>query len=181
MQKNLLIGTNIRLRALEPHDVETLYEWENDTTIWKVSNTLAPFSKFQLEEYVLNAQNDIYSSRQLRLMVDLCLPDGDGIPVGTVDLFDFDPLHLRAGVGIMIREEYREMGYAREALEITISYVFSTMRLHQLFCNISPENLPSLQLFEKLGFARCGIKQDWIREGDQWKEEWMYQLINQHG
>ena len=179
---SFLTGPNLRLRAIEPGDLDTLYDWENDTSVWKVSNTLTPFSRFQLEEYVLNAQNDIFAVRQLRLMIDL-LQSADGIvkSVGSVDLFDFDPFHFRAGVGIMIMEESREKGFAREAMQILIPYAFNTLRLHQLYCNISPENLPSLHLFEKLGFERCGIKRDWVNEAGQWKDEWMFQLINRHG
>ena len=178
MINNLLVGPHIKLRALEPGDVDLLYDWENDTSIWKVSNTLTPFSKFQIESYVLHAQNDIFSARQLRLMIDLLNHGNNPIPIGTIDLFEFDPDNLRAGVGILIREPFREKGYAFEAMEILIRYAFNTLHLHQLFCNVSPDNVTSLHLFEKLGFVRCGIKKDWINEGKKWNEEWMFQLIN---
>ena len=32
----------IRLRALEPEDLECLYQWENDMDLWEVSDTLTP-------------------------------------------------------------------------------------------------------------------------------------------
>ena len=44
----MLKGEYIQLRALEPSDLEVLYQWENDINIWKVSQTLAPFSKHVL-------------------------------------------------------------------------------------------------------------------------------------
>jgi diamine N-acetyltransferase len=181
MTSNILTGPNLRLRALEPGDIGILYEWENDTSVWKVSNTLTPFSKFQVEEYILNTQHDIFATRQLRLMIDLIKPTEDGTSVGSIDLFDFDPFHLRAGVGILIREEFREKGYAREAMEIMIGYAFNILHLHQLYCNIAPDNASSICLFENAGFVRCGLKHDWISEGGQWKDEWMFQLINQNG
>lgn len=178
MQNNTLTGIHIKLRALEPGDVDLLYSWENDPSIWKVSNTLTPFSRFQIEEYVLNAQNDIFAARQLRLMIDLTKVGLGENSVGTIDLFEFDPSHARAGVGIMIREPYRAKGYAIEAMNLFIRYTFHTLHLHQLYCNISPDNIASLNLFEKLGFVKCGIKKDWIRDGQQWHEEWILQLIN---
>jgi diamine N-acetyltransferase len=177
MLKNTLSGINIKLRALEPGDVELLYEWENDTSVWKVSNTLVPFSRFQLEEYVLNAHNDIYATKQLRLIIDVQEEIGGVKSLGTIDLFDFDPVHLRAGIGILIREPYRRKGFASDALGLFITYAFDTLRLHQLYCNISPENLNSIRLFEKHGFTRCGIKKDWVHDGMNWQEEWMFQLI----
>ena len=178
MQNNILTGPNLRLRALEPGDVDLLYAWENDTAIWNVSNTLTPFSKFQLEEYVLNSQNDIFTARQLRLIVVLKKSVEEEIPVGTIDLFDFDPFHLRAGVGILVREPYRKKGFALEALQILTRYAFTSLRLHQIYCNISPENVSSIRLFKKLGFERSGIKRDWNNYSGIWEDEWMFQLIN---
>ena len=32
-------GRTIRLRAVEPGDVDLMYEWENDYDIWPVSGT----------------------------------------------------------------------------------------------------------------------------------------------
>ncbi|MCX6267300.1 MAG: GNAT family N-acetyltransferase [Bacteroidetes bacterium] len=178
MKNNTLTGIHVKLRALEPDDAELLFSWENDTSIWDVSNTIAPFSRFQIEEYVLNSRQDIFTARQLRLMVDVIDPAESREPAGTIDLFDFDPLHHRAGVGILIREPYRKKGYAMDAMQIFIQYAFTTLQLHQLYCNISPDNVSSLKLFEKLGFVRCGIKKEWIRGGQKWHDEWMYQLIH---
>lgn len=180
MADDILTGTRVRLRALEPGDIDILYAWENDTNTWKAGNTLTPYSRFQIEGYVLNEQNDIFSARQLRLMVELTETDDRSIPIGTIDLFDFDPVHLRGGVGLFICGPCREKGYAAEAMSLFIRYAFGTLRLHQLYCNISPENKASLNLFASLGFLKCGTKKDWINDGQHWQDEWMFQLIN-HG
>ncbi|MCX6279909.1 MAG: GNAT family N-acetyltransferase [Bacteroidetes bacterium] len=177
MIKNLLIGTNIRLRALEPEDIDLLFDMENDTSIWRVSNTNAPFSRFQIEQYVIDAPNDIYANRQLRLMIDFIAPEKQKQTVGAIDLFDFDPFHQRAGIGILIIEPFRDKGIARQAMEILIRYAFTNLGLHQLFCNISMDNEPSVRLFEKLGFMRCGVKKEWLRDGAIRKDEWMFQLL----
>jgi hypothetical protein len=71
MINNLLDEEKLRLRALEPGDVDFLLAMENDSSVWKVSNTLAPYSRFQIEQYVLNAPNDVFTNRQLRLMIDI--------------------------------------------------------------------------------------------------------------
>ncbi len=168
------------LRALEPGDVDVLFEMENNSSVWDVSSTLAPFSRFQVEQYVIGAQNDIYTNRQLRLMIDLTVPQAEVVSVGTVDLFDFDPVHQRAGVGILVREPYRSKGYGAEAMKLFIRYAFGVLHLHQLYCNISPGNQASIKLFENLGFTRCGAKKDWMFDGKEWHDEWMFQLIRTH-
>ena len=91
-------GSKIKLRALEPDDVEVLYQWENDRSIWHLSTTLTPLSRFTLEQYVLSAGQDIYATRQMRMMIELLQPESGVHTIGSIDLFDFEPAHRRAGV-----------------------------------------------------------------------------------
>jgi diamine N-acetyltransferase len=100
-------------------------------------------------------------------------------PIGTIDLFDFDPFHKRAGLGILIaNEKQRRKGYASMALKCLINYCFTTLQLHQLYCNILENNNESMDLFTKLGFTRIGIKKDWVKTADGYLDEYMFQLIN---
>jgi diamine N-acetyltransferase len=170
-----LKGNNVCLRALEQDDIDTLYRWENNTSIWKVSGTLAPFSRFTLEQYLLNAHQDIYTTKQLRLIVEHL---SEKKSIGCIDLFEFDPHHKRAGIGIMIEETSRGNGYASESLELLCHYAFQTLMLNQLFCNIGSGNEKSLALFEKHGFEKVGIKKSWNRTAkNTFEDEWLLQLI----
>ncbi len=174
----MLEGKNIKLRALEPSDIDLLYDWENNTKIWTISNTLAPFSKFILKQYLENSHLDIYQTKQLRLIIELKSKDTN-IPIGAIDMFDFDPYHLRAGVGILIStEEHRKKGYATEALQILINYSFLYLGLHQLYCNIASDNMKSVKLFTNVGFKIIGEKKDWIKSPSKWIDEYLLQLIN---
>ncbi|MCF8364523.1 MAG: GNAT family N-acetyltransferase [Bacteroidales bacterium] len=165
----------ITLRALEPRDVELIFRWENDPAIWRVSQTLVPFSRFDIEQYVLNADKDIFSARQVRLMID---KNVDGSTVGAIDLFDFDPMNKRLGLGILIEEKQRNQGFAAEALGLLIEYVFKTLMAHQIYVNIHPENVKSIRLFERKNFQLTGRKKDWLLIENRWTDELMYQLIN---
>lgn len=177
-----LQGQHISLRALEPSDIDVLYKWENDTETWKISNTQTPFSRFVLEEYIISAHQDIYSAKQLRLIIDV-LPESSDIAgrnraIGSIDLFDFEPNHQRAGIGILIAEKGdRRHGYASEALKIITEYCFTTLNLHQVYCNITIDNEPSILLFQQHGFQVAGIKRQWIREGNKFKDELLLQKI----
>ena len=107
MQTEILKSKRLQLRAVEPSDIDLLYKWENDPAVWRVSNTLSPYSRFQIEEYVMSARNDIYLNRQLRLMIVGLRGNIKGKAIGAIDLFDFDPLNLRAGAGILVGQEFR--------------------------------------------------------------------------
>jgi diamine N-acetyltransferase len=166
----------LKLRALEPEDLELLYEWENNESYWTISNTISPFSKYTLKRYLENSHKNIYESGQLRLMIE---HSKEKVTIGTIDIFDFDPFHRRAGLGILIANEaYRRKGYAAMALTGLIEYCFRTLQLHQLYCNILDNNAESMDLFRKLGFVQAGIKRDWIKTSDGYLDEYLFQLIN---
>jgi diamine N-acetyltransferase len=175
-----IAADEIILRALEPADVDVLYRWENDPEIWHVSNTYTAYSKYILEKYVENSHLDIYQVKQLRLMIDLQNEaTGDAHSLGTIDLFDFDPYHNRAGIGILIGAKVdRNKGYAEQALRKFIDYCFNTLQLHQLYCNISEGNESSLKLFKKCGFILAARKKDWVKTPGKYMDEWLLQLIN---
>lgn len=173
-----MIGPNLLLRAPEPSDIDLIFRWENDTRIWHLGNTLTPYSRFAIEQFVLNTDNDIFASKQLRLMIDWHSAGTDIITVGTIDLFDFDPHNKRAGVGILIDESSRRQGFAFEAINLLIEYCFKTLNLHQLYCNIEQSNIESISLFEKAGFTSCGVKREWLLREGKWTDELMFQLIN---
>jgi len=176
---DILEEKNIKLRALEPSDAELIYQWENDTSVWHAGNTIEPFSRHIILQYVRNATMDLFQSRQLRMMIDL--KDHHNQPsrtIGSIDLFEIDPLHQRAGIGILIhKQEDRNQGYADQALRVIIKYAFQVLFLHQLFCHIDHDNTPSLKLFKNNGFQVTGTKKDWIRTKQGWKDELMLQLI----
>ena len=178
----LLKGNRLSLRAIEPGDVNLMYSWENDSRFWKVSNTLAPYSREVLSRYLETAHLDIYATKQLRLLIDEQPDSGNELKhpkaIGCIDLFDFDPFHQRAGIGILISDEQdRRKGYASEALEILINYCFEHLHLHQLYCNIGVSNEASILLFKKQGFEITGVKKHWVREGNSYADELLLQLI----
>ncbi len=164
----------IKLRALEPGDIDFLYRIENNRDLWHLSHTQQPFSRQILEQYIRDADRDIYEARQLRLAI--VIPEPDQL-IGFIDLFDFDPKNRRAGVGIIIHKDYQNRSYGNHALKTLIDFAFKILFLHQLYANISVDNLPSIQLFEKNGFQRIGIKKDWNFNGVTYTDEYMYQLI----
>jgi diamine N-acetyltransferase len=173
-----MIGPNLLLRAPEPADIDTIYRWENDTRIWHLGNTLAPYSKFDVEQFVFNSERDIFSAKQLRLMIDWHTSGLGNITVGILDLFDFDPHHKRAGIGVLIDEDYRKRGFATEALSLLIEYCFKTLDLHQVYCNIEQSNEHSIRLFTNAGFTNCGLKKEWLFLQGQWNDVLTFQLIN---
>jgi diamine N-acetyltransferase len=172
----MLENSILKLRALEPEDIDWLYKWENDAKLWHLSNTTKPFSRYVLEQYILNSHLDICEYKQLRLMIVLKKGKKE-ITIGCIDIFDFDSINLRAGVGLFITEEYRGKGIASQAIDLLVNYSKNMLHLHQLYCTITQDNESSIKAFEKAGFTKSGNRFHWVRKEDKWLDENFYQLI----
>ncbi len=171
----ILEQNNIRLRALEPEDLEWLYKWENNSDFWAVSQTVQPFSKYVLKQYLETSHLDIFTTKQLRLVIEII---DSRTPIGCIDLFDFDPYNLRAGIGILIADkDQHHKGYAADALSLLCNYARHILHLHQLYCNITVDNAQSLQLFTKAHFEIIGIKKQWQKTDAGWQDEYLLQRI----
>lgn len=173
---NWLKSERISLRAPEPEDLELLYQWENNPEWWNLGSTLVPFSRFQLKEYIAEAHRDIFDIKQLRLMVDLI---DEGKTIGMVDLYDFDPHHRRAGVGILIDPAFQKKGLGSEALTLLVIYAFSFLKLHQLYAHISVDNEASKVLFTRCNFVQTGVLKDWITTKEGYVDVITMQRLNE--
>ena len=146
------------LRALEPQDLELLYTIENDREQWQVANTNVPYSRYDLENYILSQQHDVYADKQMRLVI--CDDDGKG--VGLVDLFNFSPSNKRAELGLAILKSERGKGYANETLRLISEYAKNTLHLHQIYCIVPEDNEASLAMLHASSFTGDTKLNDWL-------------------
>ncbi|MCF0236792.1 MAG: GNAT family N-acetyltransferase [Bacteroidaceae bacterium] len=167
----------IQLRALEPSDLEMLYEVENDRQLWAHSDTSAPYSHFALRQFIKRSlQEDIYAQRQLRLVVEH-IEGNQHTAVGLVDLFDFSPMHHRAEVGIVILPAHRRQGFGLDALTQLSQFAADRLAIHSLTATILADNVPSLQLFERAGFRQIGQLADWYFDPEGYKNAILLQKM----
>lgn len=171
----MLKNDQIYLRAVEPEDLNFLYKSENDSSLWIHGNTLSPYSKNTIKQYIEEAQQyDIFESGQLRLIICRISDDKQ---LGAVDLYDIESHHSRVGLGLFVSPEFRDLGYAKMTLGLMKEYCFNFLNLHQIYVHISVSNTLSLKLFESVGFHRVGILKDWIFTIDNYEDVVILQLL----
>ena len=163
----------IQLRAMEPEDLELLYEVENDRSMWHVGISNVPYSRYLLRDYIAKSVGDIYTDQQVRLIME----DQHGQMVGIIDLVNFDAAHRRAEVGIIVRQEYRQKGYATAALKETFDYAIRILHLHQLYAIVATDNEPGLNLFMKMGFQHTSDLKEWLFDGEKYHDVTILQLF----
>ena len=168
----LLENEKLRLRAIEPEDLDRLYAWENNSQLWNVGNTRNPFSRFVLRQYIVDSDKDIYENKQLRLMMVSKVTDET---VGTVDLFDFDIHNSRIALGLFVDAAFQGKGYAKASLRLVEEYVFNYLKINQLYVHIAETNTASMRMFEQENFEKTGLLKDWIKTTDGFENIVLFQ------
>ncbi|MEG1579709.1 MAG: GNAT family protein [Bacteroidaceae bacterium] len=175
MNEELLTDGVIRLRALEPEDLDFLYTIENDTACWNVSSVNVPYARYVLKQYIAEASQDIYTDCQLRLVAE----DVWGNPVGLADLFDFNPRHNRAEVGIAVHYTQRGKGYSLRIIMLLERYACKILNIHQLYAYVSEKNEISRISFLKADYKEVGRLCDWVQYGGVFEAIRVFQKILQ--
>ena len=157
---NYLTGKQIELRAVEPEDLDALYRWENDSSLWIYGSTVSPFSRYLLKQYIENYTADIARDKQLRLII---MRKESRQVIGAIDCFDYDITNRKAAIGLLIDPDHKRQGFGRDALETFIEYAFRFLHLHQLYVHIPVCNTASIALFRTCGFHESTRLKDWIR------------------
>ena len=149
----MLKGKNIVLRPLQNSDLDFLFDIENNTGNWQFGSEQKQYNKQELLDYIANAKTDITVAKQYRFVIDL-----NSTPIGFIDLFDYTT--DSAGVGVIITKDYRNKGFAKEALNLLADYAFVILDITQLYCSITKDNLRSIKLFTSCGFEPKKEKKD---------------------
>lgn len=170
-----MMKNSVRIRAMEPEDLDILYRIENDSLLWGVGATNVPYSRYLLHEYVSNATGDIYTDGQVRLIVE----NADGEVVGIADLVNFDATHRRAEIGIVIEKPHRRKGYAAETILRVIDYSRRVLHLHQLYAYVDSRNVASVALFTQVGFVHKAELADWLYDGVDYHPAFLMQYLLQ--
>ena len=175
MRQSFLMNDRIYLRAVEPEDMDIMYEMENDPSMWDISNFTVPYSRYVLRQYIEGSQCDVFADKQLRLMI---VRKSDQCILGTIDITDFVPLHSRGEVGIAVHKDYRQQGYATDALKLLCEYAFDFLSLSQLYAHVTTDNDVCVKLFTSCGFVQCGLLENWLKVEGCYKDALLLQCLN---
>jgi len=171
----MLSNQLITLRAVEPQDLDFLYQCENALPIWVYGTNKEPISYFALKEYVKLAGKTIYESKQLRLMIVF---NENNRTVGTIDLYDFDHFNSRAGIGIYVEDEYQHRGIGTATFQLLSGYAFDFLNIHQLYAFVSADNEHSIKALVKAGFSPSATLKEWQRAGKNFVDVIIFTKIN---
>ena len=161
---------NIKLRKPNQTDFNNLLNWENNIKNTIYTDQPIFYTKNQVRKF-LNSNHDLFLNNQIKLIIQ-----NEDLALGCIDLFDYDMINSRAGIGVFIDEKYRNQGVAFKAINLLKVMSSKQFLIAQLYANIVSTNQKSINIFEKSGFIRNGVKENWIRNENSFVDVFFYQL-----
>lgn len=162
------------LRAPEPEDLDIMFSVENDSLLWECSSeNTGPYSRYQMKQYIAGNTNDIFTDRQLRMMIVLA----DGRIAGIIDVFDFDVRNNKAEIGIVVLPEFRGMGIGTSAISRMERHCFEFLGINQLYSYVRADNTAARFVFASCGFTETAVLKSWVKRGNTYFDVCLFQKI----
>jgi len=152
-----VIGTRrLILRPLQNGDAAAIYALFNDWDVMRyLSSPPWPYALSDAEVYVSAAVETTDADAELPFAITL-----HGKLIGSIGVRDRGPGNLQAGagpnIGYWLGKTYWNQGYMTEALRAMIAHVFALTRADAIYCGAFADNIASLRLQKKAGFAHAG-------------------------
>jgi RimJ/RimL family protein N-acetyltransferase len=148
----MLTGNSIQLRPVRRPDLPELYSWHIDLANRGHFFPLGFLSESAFERRF--NESGFWSVEEGMLLI----VNGKGAIVGHIEFFKtvnyLDELELSYQI---YQQAERGQGYATEAVNLLVRYLFGRLKVNRIRLIIHPDNLPSCRVAEKCGFRQEGI------------------------
>lgn len=171
MEGSIWQGKRIRLRAVEPSDWKSFVEWDLDSDTARGAFFI-PFPRSEEAARRWAEQQAVQApvNDNFRMVIE----ELDGKVVGTINTHSCEPRHGTFAYGIAVAKEYREKGYASEAITMVLRYFFRELRYQKATAHVYSFNEASMRLHESLGFKLEGRIRRMIYTGGEFYDDIIY-------
>lgn len=140
------------IRSIQPTDERVFIDMASDGSLWEIFGDCSECHKwmgeFISEAIRLEAEDDPYHEYLAFAIED----KGNHAVVGSVGSSYYEDFK-EVGVTYFIGAEYRGNGYAAEALQCLVDYLFERYSLKKLVATANVDNIASCKTLEKAGFS----------------------------
>jgi aminoglycoside 6'-N-acetyltransferase len=166
----------IHLRPFQESDLEVFAAYRSDPEVARYQSWDAPFSLDQaiaffegLKQAQPGRPGDWYQLAVERLTQPGLIGDC------AFQVLEHD--HQQAEIGFSFSRLYQKQGYATEAVNRLLDYLFGDLHLHRVTAICDAENLNSARLLERIGMRREGhfIENIWFKGA--WGSEYSYAVL----
>lgn len=106
----------------------------------------------------------------------------DRTPIGTLSFkrINYEKSQCELGLALT-NNNYKGLGYGREAVELAIDYIFNTLKLKYIYADTMGSNFKMQKIFDRFGFEFINKEDSCYDMYDRWEDKLNYVLINPKG
>lgn len=172
----MIQGERVRLRALEPSDVDTIWGWHQDHEFHVLDGWVYPSPRSQIAELVERVSAPAYSGVWLGIETRTETGTGTMAETGTGTLIGYTNLkraseeHRTADFGIAIGRDHWDGGYGTDATRTMLRFGFTQMNLHRVALGVMDDNARAQRVYEKCGFQVEGRERESKFRDGRWHD-----------
>lgn len=171
-----IITDRLLVRLAEPEDADAIFSYRFDFEQNQYQGWF-PSSVEEVYDYIKNMPQTL-DAADTCYQFSILLAD-EGRLIGDMGIVFSNHNNLQAEVGCTLNKEFQGKGYATEALEAMVSYLFDSLNKHRITASIDPRNESSIRLIERLGFRKeAHFKQSYYLRGE-WADDIVYALLKE--
>lgn len=176
--RDLIIDDRLRLRRFSVGDADTMFEnWANDEDVARYVKWTA-HKDVDETSGILNEWCEKYDSEPF--YYQLCV-EFDGIPIGSISLFDVDAENHSGEIGYCIGKRWWGRGVMTKCVNVICLFAFTEVGLDTLRIKHASENPASGAVARHNNFIYEKTEKDAIELHDGWKDDLVtYMLTKRH-
>lgn len=170
----ILQTQRLLLRPIQLDDKQTLFDYRKDEETNKYQGWI-PKTIGDVEEFIgkLEPQLNIPESWFQMAIIE----KENQVFIGDLGIHFLEESSQQVELGYTLNKKFQGKGYATEAINTVINYLFSELNKHRITASVDPENSPSFKLLERLGFIKEAHFRESLFINDEWVDDIIYALL----
>jgi RimJ/RimL family protein N-acetyltransferase len=169
-----LTTERLTLRPMLPEDAEAVFEYR---TLPEVSKYLLwrPAKVQDLKErWAGLADKPNITGTWYNLLM---YPTGSNTLIGDTGIHFIDDHQVE--IGYVLNPQHQGKGYAAEAMQAVVNYIFTTLGKHRITASVDPDNAASIKLLQKLNMLKeAHFKKSLLHNG-KWVDDCIYAILRE--
>lgn len=174
MNFEIIETPRLKIRTLDIRDLESFADYRNLPEICRFQ-AWRPKPAEEIAAFLRQNSAAVFNQADTWFQLAICLQNGQLI--GDIGIH-FLTLQTQVEIGYTLAPDYQGCGYAFEAVQAVIRFLFAKLKKSSVTASIDPDNLKSIRLIEKLGFVKKELVRHSIQIDGQWYDDAIYELKN---
>lgn len=162
------------IRPVKPEDKNGIFAYRSDKATNRYQGWI-PDSIGDVEAFIDQVAKQVNQPGTWFQFV--VVEKSSNIVAGDIGVHFIDDDGTQVEIGCTLHRDFQHRGYAAEALNRVIAYLFTELEKHRIIASIDPENKNAIRLVEGLGFRQEAHFVESLRINGKWVDDLVYAML----